>query len=80
MRCSLLSTRRPKPTKFGPGDVVFFKKGAHAKWHVQGRVRKLAFCRTTQPKLIGLAVRVMNKLQRMFFPQVQPSGSLLDAR
>jgi uncharacterized protein len=68
------------PTQFGPGDVVFFKKGAHAKWHVQGRVRKLAFCRATQPKLIGLALRVVNKLQRVLFPQVQPSGSLLDAR
>jgi len=75
----VLESDTMKPTRFGPGDVVFFKKGAHAKWHVQGHVRKLAFCRATQPKLIGIALRVMNKLQRVFFPQVQ-SGSLLDAR
>jgi hypothetical protein len=59
---------------------VFFKKGAHARWHVQGRVRKLAFCRATQPKLVGLGLRVVGKLQRMLFPPMQPSGSLLDAR
>ena len=27
------------PTRYGPGDVVFFRDGAHAKWHVEGRVR-----------------------------------------
>lgn len=69
-----------EPTRFGPGDVVFFKKGAHARWHVEGRVRKLAFCRKTQPKLVGLALRVFSKLQRMIFPPTQVSGSLLDAR
>ena len=30
------------PTRYGPGDVIFFKDGAHAKWHVEGRVKKLA--------------------------------------
>lgn len=30
-------------TRYGPGDVVFFKNGAHAIWHVKGHVRKLAF-------------------------------------
>jgi hypothetical protein len=76
----VLESDTMKPTQFGPGDVVFFKKGAHAKWHVQGRVRKLAFCRATQPKLVGLGLRVLNKLQRMLMPAAQPSGSLLDAR
>ena len=76
----MLESDTMKPTKFGPGDVVFFKKGAHAKWHVQGKVRKLAFCRATQPKLVGFGLRVLNKLQRMMMPAAQPSGSLLDAR
>ena len=22
------------PTRYGPGDVIFFRDGAHAKWHV----------------------------------------------
>jgi uncharacterized cupin superfamily protein len=76
----VLESDTMEPTRFGPGDVVFFKNGAHARWHVEGRVRKLAFCRKTQPKLVGLAVRVLAKLQRMVFPPAQVSGSLLDAR
>jgi uncharacterized cupin superfamily protein len=27
------------PTRYGPGDVIFFKDGAHAKWHVEGHVQ-----------------------------------------
>jgi uncharacterized protein len=53
-----------KPTRYSAGDVIFFKDGAHARWHVEGRVRKLAFCRTTQPMLLGFALRVFNKLKR----------------
>jgi uncharacterized protein len=53
------------PTRYGPGDVVFFRNGAHARWHVEGRVRKLAFCRTAQPFVLGFALRAFNKLRRM---------------
>ena len=56
------------PTRYGPGDVIFFKDGAHAKWHVEGHVKKLAFCRKTSPFLFGLALRVFLKLRRMFLP------------
>ena len=56
------------PTRYGPGDVIFFRDGAHARWHVEGRVRKLAFCRTTQPMLLGFALRVFNKLKRIMLP------------
>lgn len=55
------------PTRYGPGDVVFFRHGAHARWHVEGRVRKLAFCRTTQPYALGFAVRAFNKIKRIVF-------------
>ncbi|HZR76808.1 cupin domain-containing protein [Bradyrhizobium sp.] len=55
------------PTRYGPGDVIFFRDGAHARWHVEGRVRKLAFCRTTQPFLLGFAARVFNKIKRVVF-------------
>jgi uncharacterized cupin superfamily protein len=37
------------PTRYGPGDVIFFRQGVHAKWHVDSHVRKLAFCRRAQP-------------------------------
>jgi hypothetical protein len=56
------------PTRYTAGDVIFFKDGAHAKWHVEGRVRKLAFCRKTQPVWLGFAVRVILKLKKIFLP------------
>jgi uncharacterized protein len=66
------------PTRYGPGDVIFFRRGAHAKWHVEGHVRKLAFCRTTQPFLIGLALRVINKIKRTLLPSgARQSASLV---
>ena len=57
-----------RPTRYGPGDVIFFKDGAHARWHVEGHVRKLAFCRKTQPVLLGFALRVFAKLKRTLMP------------
>jgi uncharacterized cupin superfamily protein len=56
------------PTRYGPGDVIFFRDGAHAKWHVEGHVRKLAFCRKTQPVLLGFALRVFSKIKRTLMP------------
>jgi uncharacterized cupin superfamily protein len=56
------------PTRYGAGDVIFFKDGAHARWHVEGHVRKLAFCRTTQPVLLAFALRVINKIKRTLMP------------
>lgn len=56
------------PTRYGPGDVIFFKDGAHARWHVEGHVKKLAFCRKTQPVWLGFVVRVVSKLKRMLAP------------
>jgi uncharacterized cupin superfamily protein len=56
------------PTRYGSGDVIFFKEGAHAKWQVEGHVRKLAFCRKTQPALINFAVRGLSKIKRTLMP------------
>jgi uncharacterized cupin superfamily protein len=57
-----------RPTRYGPGDVIFFRDGAHARWHVEGHVRKLAFCRKTQPAWLGFALRAVGKLRRMLMP------------
>src|ERR1700735_1342274 len=57
-----------RPTRYGPGDVIFFRDGAHAKWHVEGRVRKLAFCRQTQPFVMWFALRALTKIKRMLLP------------
>jgi uncharacterized cupin superfamily protein len=57
-----------RPTRYGPGEVIFFKEGAHAKWHVEGHVRKLAFCRKTQPFLLNFALRAFSKIKRTLMP------------
>ena len=57
-----------EPTRYGPGDVIFFRDGAHARWHVETYVKKLAFCRETQPFWLGYALRVFGKLRRIFLP------------
>lgn len=64
----VLESDAMRPTRYGPGDVIFFKDGAHARWHVEGYVRKLAFCRTTQPVLFGFALRAINKIKRTLMP------------
>ena len=56
------------PTRYGPGDVIFFKDGAHARWHIEDHVKKLAFCRKTQPVWLGFALRVLLKLRKIFLP------------
>jgi uncharacterized cupin superfamily protein len=67
-----------KPTRYGPGDVIFFKDGAHAIWHVEDHVRKLAFCRKTQPVWLGFAVRVFLKLKKiMMGPAAREPASLM---
>ncbi len=67
----VLQSDTMKPTRYSAGDVVFFKRGAHAQWQVDKYVRKLAFCRRTQPKALVFAMRVVSKLKRImlsYFP------------
>jgi len=64
----VLESDAMRPTRYGPGDVIFFRNGAHARWRVEGRVRKLAFCRTTQPFVLGFALRAFNKIKRTLTP------------
>jgi uncharacterized protein len=56
------------PTRYGPGDVIFFKDGAHARWHVEDHVKKLAFCRKTHPVLLSFALRVLSRIKRTLMP------------
>jgi hypothetical protein len=58
-------------TRYVAGDVIFFKDGSHARWHIEDRVRKLAFCRKTQPVWLGFALRAFLKLKKT----VTPSGA-----
>jgi hypothetical protein len=69
------------PTRYGPGDVVFFRHGAHARWHVEGHVKKLAFCRNTQPVLLSLALRALSRIKRTLMPsgKRQPASLMRSA-
>jgi uncharacterized protein len=66
------------PASYKPGDVIFFKEGAHAIWHVENSVRKIAFCRRTNPDFLNFAVRVVSKIKRILTPaQQQKAANLL---
>jgi uncharacterized protein len=56
------------PTRYGPGDTIFFRDGAHARWHVEGSIRKLAFCRKTPPVWVGFGLRLFSKIKRTIMP------------
>lgn len=61
----VLESDSMRPTRYGPGDVIFFRDGAHARWHVEDHVKKLAFCRKTSPAWFGFALRVFLKLKKI---------------
>jgi uncharacterized cupin superfamily protein len=61
-------------TRYGVGDVIFFKYGAHAKWHVENYVRKLAFCRKTDPVWLAFPTRVLRKLHRLYKGMMTTGG------
>jgi uncharacterized protein len=68
------------PTRYSSGDVIFFRKGAQAKWHVESKVRKLAFCRKTQPILLSSALRAFSKVKRTLMLARKPKpGSFLSS-
>jgi hypothetical protein len=56
------------PTRFGPGDVIYFRSGAHAKWHVEDHVRKLAFFRRAQPIPLRFVLAAFSKIKRTLMP------------
>lgn len=64
--------------RFGPGDVLYFKKGAVARWNVEKPVRKLAFFRRTVPAYLGFYIRVVTKLRKILSPRA--SGAMIGAR
>lgn len=67
------------PRRLGPGDVLYFKKGAVARWHIEKRIRKLAFFRRTVPGFMGLGIRVLGKLQKLMAGS-RPTGAMIEAR
>jgi uncharacterized cupin superfamily protein len=64
------------PRTFTAGDVLFIPQGAVCHWHVEHYVKKVAFCRRTQPKLFALGFRAVSKLTRMIKGTPASSGLL----
>jgi uncharacterized cupin superfamily protein len=62
----VLESEGMPPKRYSVGDVIFFRSGTHVKWHVEGYVKKVAFCRQTNPIGFGFAIRGVNRLKRMF--------------
>lgn len=55
------------PTRYGPGSVILFRKGAHARWYVDNYVKKLAFCRRAHPVPLAFVLRALGFLKRKLF-------------
>jgi uncharacterized protein len=64
------------PKRYGVGDVIFFRDGAHAKWHVEGYVKKVAFLRQSNPFWLAFVIRAFNKLKLMY---LAPNKALMAA-
>jgi len=50
--------------RLGPGDTVFFAAGTSNVWLITQDIRKVAVCHVAVPKLVGLGLRIWNKLCR----------------
>ncbi|WP_369722023.1 cupin domain-containing protein [Bradyrhizobium sp. LLZ17] len=61
----VLESESMPPKRYGVGDVIVFRRGAHAKWHVEGFVKKVAFLRLNNPLPLGFAIRAVNKLRSL---------------
>jgi uncharacterized cupin superfamily protein len=61
----VLESEGMPPKRYGVGDVIVFHSGAHAKWHVEGYVRKVAFLRLNYPFPFGITIRAVNKLKSL---------------
>jgi uncharacterized cupin superfamily protein len=72
----VLESEGMPPKRYGIGDVIFFRDGAHAKWHVEEYVKKVAFCRLTNPFWLSFAIRAFNKLKRRLQRPRSSKGNL----
>ena len=61
----VLESEGMPPKRYGVGDVIVFRRGAHARWHVEGYVKKVAFLRLNNPLLLAFAIRGVNKLRSL---------------
>jgi uncharacterized cupin superfamily protein len=48
--------------RLGPGDMVYFPAGSRSNWYIPHEIKKIAFCRQTMPRPLGVMLRTWNKL------------------
>ena len=60
----VLESESLPPTRYGAGDVIFFKRGATVRWYVEDHIRKLAFCRGRPESILRRAARVLQQRLR----------------
>src|ERR1700733_174924 len=48
--------------RLGPGDMVYFPAGSRSNWYIPHEIRKVAFCRQSMPRPLGVMLRTWNKL------------------
>ena len=68
----VLESKESAPKRYGVGDVILFREGAHAIWRVEGHVKKIAFFRRTIPRGFKFSIRAANKLKRMIRGRPSP--------
>lgn len=61
----VLESEGMPPKRYGVGDVIVFRCGAQARWHVEGYVKKVAFLRLNNPLPLAIAIRGVNKLRSL---------------
>jgi uncharacterized cupin superfamily protein len=64
----VLESEGMPPKRYGVGDVMFIREGTHAKWHVEGYVKKIVFLRQALPFKLGFVIRAVNRLRWMLRP------------
>lgn len=74
-----IDDRRGTVKTFTAGDVLFLPRGAVCDWHVESYVKKVAFCRRTQPKAIAFVMRALAKVQRSFKRSPAPALGFAEA-
>ena len=60
---AFVSDENGEVRRLAPGDVVFFPAGSHSVWYIPKEVRKLAVCRHSMPRPVGLLLKIWNGLQ-----------------
>jgi len=85
---AFITDEHGREQRLGPGDMGFFPAGSSCTWRVTDHVRKFAMVRTTLPGPLMFALRVWNRVRRLFRrPAASPltravltfSGILTDA-